>query len=166
MEYTENLKLFKYNPETDGKQVFSIDQALNYNWDILDEVAQTVYKNKEDILNITDKMMPDYDAGVEGVIAAWTTVAYDCLIVAGATLRGQTVGQNQGMEWLTLKNSSGQFIPTCSVDDNGWISVYQSIYSDGYVTVQAFIPKGYSYYYHTGYTESQGIIVYPLKGAV
>ena len=39
MEYTENLKLFKYNPETDGKQVFSIDQALNYNWDILDKFS-------------------------------------------------------------------------------------------------------------------------------
>lgn len=116
--------------------------------------------------NIVSLGMPDYDAGVEGVIAAWTTVAYDCLIVAGATLRGQTVGVDQGMEWLSLKNSSGQFIPTCSVDDNGWISVYQSIFSDGYVTVQAFIPKGYSYYYHTAYTESQGIIVYPLKGAV
>ena len=38
-EYTKNLKLFKYDPITDAKQVFSIDQALNYNWDILDEKA-------------------------------------------------------------------------------------------------------------------------------
>ena len=116
--------------------------------------------------NIVSLGMPDYDAGVEGVIAAWTTVAYDCLIVAGATLRGATKGQPAGMEWLCLRNSSGQLIPSCSVSDNGWISVYQNINGDGYVTVQAFVPKGYSYYYHTGYPESQGIMVYPLKGAV
>ena len=36
-EYTENLKLFKYDPITDAKQVFSISDALNYNWDILDK---------------------------------------------------------------------------------------------------------------------------------
>ncbi len=110
--------------------------------------------------------MPDYERGVKGVVAAWTTVEYDCLVVAGATLRGGTVGEAQGMECLSLKNSSGQLIPTCSVDDNGWISVYQSIASDGYVTVQAFVPKGYSYYYYTGYPETQGLMVYPLKGAV
>lgn len=38
-EYTKNLKLFKYDPITDAKQVFSISDALNYNWDILDEKA-------------------------------------------------------------------------------------------------------------------------------
>lgn len=35
-EYTPNLNLFKYNPTTDGKEIFSIEQALNQNWDILD----------------------------------------------------------------------------------------------------------------------------------
>ena len=34
---TKNLGLFKYDTKTDGKQVFSIDQALNENWDIIDE---------------------------------------------------------------------------------------------------------------------------------
>lgn len=152
---------------------FDLNFPLNIasKYDIQELKSEKAYK---DLSNVTSEgkaaavswSMPDYDAGVEGVIAAWTTVAYDCLIVAGATLRGGSVGQHQGMEWLTLKNSSGQLIPTCSVNDNGWISVYQSIASDGYVTVQAFIPKGYSYYYHTGSTENQGIIVYPLKGAV
>lgn len=131
-------------------------------------------KADKDLSNVTSDgkaaavswSMPDYEAGVEGVIAAWTTVEHDCFVVAGATLRGKTIGQDQGMEWLSLKNSSGQLIPTCSVNDIGWISVYQSIYSDGYVTVQAFVPKGYSYFYHTGCAESQGIMVYPLKGAI
>ena len=33
---TKNLGLFKYDTETDGKQVFSIDDALNNNWDKID----------------------------------------------------------------------------------------------------------------------------------
>lgn len=37
-ELTPNLGLFKYNTETDGKETFSIQAALNNNWDILDNV--------------------------------------------------------------------------------------------------------------------------------
>lgn len=33
---TPNLGLFKYDTTTDGKEIFSIEQALNANWDILD----------------------------------------------------------------------------------------------------------------------------------
>lgn len=36
-ETTPNLGLFKYNPITDGKETFSIQAALNDNWDIIDE---------------------------------------------------------------------------------------------------------------------------------
>ena len=36
MKYTDNLKLFKYEPEKDGKQPFSIEKALNENWDKID----------------------------------------------------------------------------------------------------------------------------------
>ena len=38
---TPNLGLFKYNPETDGKETFSITTALNNNWDILDNVMSS-----------------------------------------------------------------------------------------------------------------------------
>lgn len=34
--YTEKLKLFKYDPSTDGNVPFSIQQALNDNWDKID----------------------------------------------------------------------------------------------------------------------------------
>ena len=34
---TKNLGLFKYDTETDAKQVFNLNVALNNNWDILDE---------------------------------------------------------------------------------------------------------------------------------
>ena len=36
-EYTENLKLFKYNPKEDTDLLFSIERALNRNWDVIDE---------------------------------------------------------------------------------------------------------------------------------
>ena len=34
--YTENLNLFKYDTSTDGQEVFSIDTAMNANWDKID----------------------------------------------------------------------------------------------------------------------------------
>ena len=45
-EYTDNLKLFKYNTATDGKEVFSINEAMNYNWDILDKQPGTLKTNQ------------------------------------------------------------------------------------------------------------------------
>ena len=38
-DLTPNLGLFKYNTTTDGKLTFNINAALNYNWDILDDVV-------------------------------------------------------------------------------------------------------------------------------
>ena len=38
-EYTDNLKLFKYNTATDGKEVFSINASMNDNWDKIDAFA-------------------------------------------------------------------------------------------------------------------------------
>lgn len=32
-KYTEKLTLFQYDPEKDGKKTFNIKQALNDNWD-------------------------------------------------------------------------------------------------------------------------------------
>lgn len=39
---TANLGLFKYNTETDGNVAFSINQALNNNWDILDAIDRHI----------------------------------------------------------------------------------------------------------------------------
>ena len=36
---TPNLNLFKYNPTTDGKETFSIETALNNNWDKIDNLV-------------------------------------------------------------------------------------------------------------------------------
>lgn len=37
--YTENLNLFKYDTTTDGNLPFNLQNALNSNWDILDEAV-------------------------------------------------------------------------------------------------------------------------------
>ena len=38
---TENLGLFKYDPVADAKKTFNITEALNNNWDKIDNVIQT-----------------------------------------------------------------------------------------------------------------------------
>lgn len=38
--YTPKLNLFKYDPINDAKQAFSIQQALNNNWDIIDDAIK------------------------------------------------------------------------------------------------------------------------------
>jgi len=58
-EYTPNLNLFKYNPDTDGKEVFSITQALNHNWDILDNLG-----SGRNIGEIVVSTLPLEDAGL------------------------------------------------------------------------------------------------------
>ena len=60
-EYTPNLNLFKYNTSTDGKEVFSIAQALNHNWDILD--------NMDLLPDQTDKA--GYVLTTDGAEASW-----------------------------------------------------------------------------------------------
>lgn len=51
-ELTPNLKLFKYDTLIDGKEVFSIDKAINDNWNILDKA---IVSDKDQI--ITSKKM-------------------------------------------------------------------------------------------------------------
>ncbi len=44
---TKNLELFKYDPATDGASTFNIEQALNGNWDKLDEAVNERVKTDE-----------------------------------------------------------------------------------------------------------------------
>ena len=59
-ELTPNLGLFKYDPLTDGKEVFSINAALNNNWDILDERCG----RQRNIGEILASTIPLTDAGL------------------------------------------------------------------------------------------------------
>lgn len=42
---TEKLRLFKYDPSTDGAQTFNIKQALNDNWDKIDDAVKDIDTN-------------------------------------------------------------------------------------------------------------------------
>ena len=50
---TKNLKLFKYNTRTDRQEKFSIDDALNDNWDKVDEAVNA---NKESIAEVKEEV--------------------------------------------------------------------------------------------------------------
>lgn len=40
-KYTEKLNLYEYEPEKDGKKTFNIKQALNDNWDKIENFYKT-----------------------------------------------------------------------------------------------------------------------------
>ena len=54
---TEKLALFKYDPSTDGAQTFNIKQAMNDNWDKIDDAVKdidTTLQNKLGGIESTD----------------------------------------------------------------------------------------------------------------
>lgn len=57
---TPKLGLFKYNPSTDGNLTFSITNALNNNWDIIDEK----WGNGRNIGEIIQSTIPLTDSGL------------------------------------------------------------------------------------------------------
>ena len=54
---TDKLALFKYDPSTDGAQTFNIKQALNDNWDKLDDAV------KEILITLANKAPGGYGLG-------------------------------------------------------------------------------------------------------
>lgn len=59
--YTENLNLFKYNTSSDGNLTFSINNALNDNWDKIDKAYG---KSRRNIGEIVQSTIPLTDAGL------------------------------------------------------------------------------------------------------
>lgn len=48
---TTNLKLFEYDPATDGNLTFNIDEALNNNWDKIDEKVKNLEDGTDDAVS-------------------------------------------------------------------------------------------------------------------
>lgn len=59
---TEKLGLFKYDPVADGAQTFNIKQALNDNWDKIDDAVKDIDTNLQN-------KAPAYTYGTEDLTA-------------------------------------------------------------------------------------------------
>lgn len=85
--YTDELQLFKYDTDTDGKQVFSIDTAMNDNWDKIDAFATAIRdlsnlseegeKRFTDIeTSLTEKLSAEVSLSTNGYIKFNSLVSY------------------------------------------------------------------------------------------
>lgn len=71
---TSELKLFKYNTATDGKQVFSIDTAMNDNWDKIDAFA-TAIKSLSNLSAQGEKRFTDINTSLGKKLEAQVSLA-------------------------------------------------------------------------------------------
>ena len=64
---TDKLALFKYDPSTDGAQTFNIKQAMNDNWDKIDDAVKDIDTTLQNKVNkdgsSTTAFSFGYDAG-------------------------------------------------------------------------------------------------------
>ncbi len=172
-ELTPNLGLFKYSTDLDGKQVFSIDTALNDNWDILDEKCNEIITDLNDkvVLDLSNANpsqtfidntitwnLPDWNAAVD-ITSTWNTVrAYTppCNgIITGFVIDNNTFGIAIE-EGITNGNLGGGIAFYNGIADS-WI----------YNTVMVPLLAGQTYY-NTDTTfilDASVVKFYPLKGA-
>ena len=98
-EYTENLKLFKYKIPEDNELAFSIERALNENWDRIDKIALSFQQLQQAIGNpiITlNNTLNDNEIWLEGATVSRTTYAELFNIF------GTTYGSGDGSSTFTL----------------------------------------------------------------
>ena len=72
--YTTNLRLFKYNTATDGKQVFSIDDAMNDNWDKIDAFAKAI-KDLSNLSSVGEKRFTNINNELSQKLEAQVSLA-------------------------------------------------------------------------------------------
>ena len=71
---TPNLGLFKYNTDTDGKEIFSIQTALNNNWDLIDSaMAQSGSSGESGYAKLNNGLIINYgQASISSQEVTWT----------------------------------------------------------------------------------------------
>lgn len=94
--YTTNLQLFKYNTATDGKQVFSIDDAMNDNWDKIDAFAKAI-KDLSNLSSVGEKRFTDINNELSQKLEAQVSLAQNGYIKFNNTLC---------IAWLTYGGNS------------------------------------------------------------
>lgn len=157
-ELTPNLKLFKYNTETDAKQPFSINDCMNANWDKLDanligaDKIDEHLADKVDTSNTqwaTNACMPDYSAGINISVPTQSApyiCQYDCYMQGVTSIA----------YYYTLDayiNGTKYFLGAGNANN---ITQSNNIY--------LFLPKGTSIYFNDGYVWASSLYVFPLKG--
>lgn len=101
--YTEFLKLFKYDPTTDGNNVFSINQALNENWDKLDAAVENMSSRK--IGEIITSTIPIIDAGIH--------------LLDGALIQGNGIYKDF-VDYMANLYGDGTNIPNYFCSEEDW----------------------------------------------
>ena len=126
---TPNLGLFKYNPETDGKETFSITTALNNNWDILDNaMSSTSSLGESGYMKFNNGLLINYgQASISSQEVTWQqpvlssngTMGRDTFACATSGVYGACYA------WKAFDNSSSTDWIS-SAQANSWISFYSS----------------------------------------
>lgn len=73
-EQTNDLKLFKYNTATDGKEVFSIEKSMNENWDKIDAFSSAI-KSLSNLDEVGEKRFTDINTALSKKLEAEVLLA-------------------------------------------------------------------------------------------
>lgn len=73
-EQTNDLKLFKYNTATDGKEVFSIEKSMNENWDKIDAFSSAI-KSLSNLDAVGEKRFTDINTALSKKLEAEVLLA-------------------------------------------------------------------------------------------
>lgn len=113
---TPNLGLFKYNPETDGKETFSITTALNNNWDLIDSaIIQSGSSGESGYAKLNNGLIINYgQASISSQEVEWTTPK----LVQNDVLGGNTYA----VACDSAINGTAAYMAFDGVDGSYWLS--------------------------------------------
>ena len=158
-EYTENLKLFKYDPITDAKQVFSISDALNYNWDILDKNGAGGWNLFD--TKITDHVLTGDEAIGWALQGSLVTNTYSDAVSLVKTQYNEATNkiykETTDLVFPTMTSNSCDFatVSTSSNDTNAWQLINGVTYKQ--------IGSWTSYWFNVAYSSSVFMTEYKIK---
>ena len=130
---TPNLGLFKYNPETDGKETFSISQALNANWDIIDNtLTSSSSLGQSGYIKFNNGLTINYgQASVGTQEVAWDQSQY--YLASNGTLGGSTCAcyassvPSSGQVYHLFDGSTTTAYASASIGSSEYIIFYSPI---------------------------------------
>ncbi|MGO5072330.1 hypothetical protein ACTQ4K_00010 [Clostridium sporogenes] len=105
---TTNLKLFKYDKETDNfnTTTFNIKQCLNDNWDKLDSQMAENTKRIETVQTTANNAMPKSGGDFTGIVKAYSNTSYSVAQARNIILSSSDANVNlmkDGEIWIKYK---------------------------------------------------------------